>query len=248
MTPIERGGFEAGGLTVHRIRGRGGSEPRLGVLLCHGYGAPGSDLVPIAGELIGASPEIAERAVFYFPEAPINLGGYPPFQMRAWWNLDLARLEESIATGRPIDRKQECPEELPHLRARIDAVLEQVRNETGLSTGSIVLGGFSQGAMLATDAALHLSEAPAALAAFSGTFLCAEEWTRLAGQRKPFPVLQSHGRTDPLLPFAAAEQLFELWQDPVNARFVAFDGPHTIPHEALVAFLHLLETLLGKKP
>ena len=247
MTPIERGGFEAGGLTVHRIRGRE-SEPRLAVLLCHGYGAPGSDLVPIAGELIGASSSIAKHVVFYFPEAPIFLGGYPPFQMRAWWNLDIAALEEAMAIGRPIDRKQECPEELPHLREQIGAVLDAIRKENDLSTSSIVLGGFSQGAMLATDVALHLEEAPAGLAAFSGTLLCSEEWNRLARARKPFPVLQSHGRIDSLLAFAAAEQLFELWQDPVNARFVPFDGPHTIPQEALIAFLHLLETLLAPRP
>jgi phospholipase/carboxylesterase len=246
VTPIERGGFEAGRLTVHRIRGRE-CQPKVAVLLCHGYGAPGSDLVPIAGELIGISSSVAKHVAFYFPEAPISLGGYPPFQMRAWWALDVAALEEAMARGRPLDRRQECPEDLPRLRTQIEAVLDQIRDETGLVRSSIVLGGFSQGAMLATDVALHLEEPPGALVAFSGTLLCSEEWTRLARSRKPFPVLQSHGRTDSLLPFAAAEHLFKLWQDPTNAHFVSFDGPHTIPSEALEAFLDLLENLIASR-
>lgn len=244
MTPIERGGFEAGRLTVHRIRGRE-CLPKLAVLLCHGYGAPGSDLVPIAGELIGISSSVAKHVAFYFPEAPIFLGGYAPFQMRAWWALDVNALEEAIALGRPLDRSQECPEDLPRLRTQIEGVLDVISEETGLARSSIVLGGFSQGAMLATDVALHLEEPPAALAVFSGTLLCTETWTRLAKTRKPFPVIQSHGRADSLLPFAAAERLFGLWRDPANARFISFDGPHTIPEEALEAFLDLLEELIA---
>ncbi len=246
MTPIERATFEAGRLTVHRIRGRE-CQPKLAVLLCHGYGAPGSDLVPIAGELIGASPYIAAHASFYFPEAPIFLGGFPPFQMRAWWRVDVAALEEAIAMGRPLDRSQECPEDLPGLRDQIDLVLDGIAEETTLPRSSIVVGGFSQGAMLATDVALHMEEPPAALAVFSATLLCAELWVRQAGSRKPFPVIQSHGLADPLLPFSAAERLFELWQDPANARFISFDGGHTIPGEALDAFLDLLEGLIAAR-
>ncbi|MEZ4653021.1 MAG: hypothetical protein R3E12_05285 [Candidatus Eisenbacteria bacterium] len=126
-------------------------------------------------------------------------------------------------------------------------MLDAICRDEGLKRGDLVLGGFSQGAMLATDVALHLEEPPAALAAFSGTMLCEERWSELARKRTVFPVLQSHGRQDPLLPFSAAERLFALLDEGGEARFVPFDGPHTIPGEALEAFLELLESLLAQR-
>ena len=50
------------------------------------------------------------------------------------------------------------------------------------------------------------------------------------------PVLQSHGRADPLLSFELAEQLRqELTQAGVAVEFVAFNGGHAIPNGAVDA-------------
>ena len=60
------------------------------------------------------------------------------------------------------------------------ALVDELGRGTGLAPGRIVLGGFSQGAMVATDVALRLEEPPAALVVLSGTLLCQDEWRRRA--------------------------------------------------------------------
>ena len=85
----------------------GGDDDRGGgdgpaVVLCHGFGAPGDDLVPLA-EVLSAPP----RTRFFFPEAPLALPA-PYGDARAWWMLDLLRLEASFAAGRGIDYPQLC--------------------------------------------------------------------------------------------------------------------------------------------
>src|SRR6185436_178336 len=87
-----------GELTV-RITGgvdrEGGGTGPLVVLL-HGYGAPGTDLVGLWREL-----RVPREVRFAFPEAPLALDlGMPGFEGRAWWNLDLPELERAFATGR----------------------------------------------------------------------------------------------------------------------------------------------------
>ena len=57
--------MEIGGLTTRIV---GADDAPLTVVLLHGFGAPGDDLVPLA-DVIHA------QARFVFPEAPIELGG-----------------------------------------------------------------------------------------------------------------------------------------------------------------------------
>jgi hypothetical protein len=44
------------------------------VVLCHGFGAPGDDLVPLADELFRLRPALARKVRFAFPEAPLCIG------------------------------------------------------------------------------------------------------------------------------------------------------------------------------
>ncbi len=98
----------------------------------------------------------------------------------------------------------------------------------------MILGGFSQGAMLATDVALRLEEAPAGLIIWSGTLISEPEWRKRAPARRGLGVFQSHGRQDPLLPFLRAVALRDLLIEAgLEVDFLAFDGEHTIPLEAL---------------
>lgn len=244
---------EAAGIRYRRVTAS--ERPSLLVLLCHGYGAPGHDLVPLGEELIRSSEVIARGVVFLFPEAPLSLGGFPGFEQRAWWQIDIAALEAAMSRGVAVDRSLECPRELEQLRPRLLELLEEEgRNgqhsgeddmECTIPMSRTVLGGFSQGAMLATDLGLAAPEAPAALSLFSGTLLCEEAWRRAALQRRELRILQSHGRQDPLLPFAAAVALRDLFAEAgLDHRFVPFDGQHEIPMPVLLAFRELLVELL----
>ena len=211
------------------------ARPELCVVLCHGYGAPGGDLVPLGPELLRRHPALAGRVRFIFPEAPLSMGpGYG--DARAWWHLDLERMA-ALQRGEPGDfskLKAETPEGLPKARRLLIALIDELSRQMGVPLSRILLGGFSQGAMLATDVSLRLEEAPAGLAVLSGTLICEQDWVKRAPTRKGLRVLQSHGRQDPILPFEVAQSLRELLVHAgLEVEFIPFDGPHTIAGEAL---------------
>src|SRR5690606_27282907 len=117
---------------------------------------------------------------------------------RAWWMIDLERVERDIATGSPGDRSGEIPAELAERRAQIAAMLDEAQARLGVPAGQLVLGGFSQVAMLACDVALAAERPLAGLVLLSGTLLAAEQWIPAMPRRSGLPVFQSHGRSDAL--------------------------------------------------
>lgn len=203
-----------------RVRIAGETKsPELLCVLCHGYGAPGDDLVPV-GEAV-AHPGVA----FAFPEAPIDLG----FGGRAWWNIDVSRFANAMHDGNVDALMDDVPDGLADARKKLRETVDDLAVRMKLPMSKIVVGGFSQGAMITTDLALRLEEAPAALAIFSGTLVCRPEWTKLAPKRKGLQVLQSHGEQDPILPYPIALELHRLLLSAgLNVDFISFRGGHGI--------------------
>ncbi|MBA5871841.1 MAG: hypothetical protein GDA68_17885, partial [Nitrospira sp. CR2.1] len=148
-----------GGLTVRLtggIDGKGGGNGPWVVLL-HGFGAPGDDLVPLSEYL-----DAPGATRFLFPEAPIQIPmGFG--DSRAWWMIDMARIQADRAAGKVRDMSGEVPRGLPEARDRVKALLEDVHKKLGADPARTVLGGFSQGAMLSCDALLHSTQAYAGL-------------------------------------------------------------------------------------
>jgi phospholipase/carboxylesterase len=222
-----------------------GGAPDLVVVLCHGFGAPGTDLVPLAAEMCALAPALEGRTRFVFPQAPLELGGCGTYDSRAWWMIDVERFSRAQRDGRLAELADECPEGLAPARRQLTAALDELRRRTPIEASRLVLGGFSQGSMLATDVALRLDDAPAGLLIFSGTLLCRAEWTARAGRRRGLRVFQGHGRLDPLLPYANAVLLRDLLAGAgLDVRFQPFDGPHTIDGEELAAAARLVAALL----
>lgn len=238
-----------GPLEARVLQPAGTARPELVVVLCHGFGASATDLVPLASEVLGRAPALGDKVRFVFPAAPLALGGPFGGEARAWWPIDFEAhmaLRASGPEGRAALRTR-APEGLAQARRQLAACVEAVAQTSGLAPNRIVLGGFSQGAMVSCDLALRQDEAPAALVLFSGTLLAETEWRTRAPRRKGLSVLQSHGRQDPLLPFADAVALEKLLQEAgLEVDFLAFDGPHTIPEEALDRLGALLLSLLDK--
>lgn len=236
---------EMGGLHCRVVDGTeaAGGELKGVVVLCHGFGAPGDDLVGLAPEAMRRRPELMKHVRFVFPAAPLALD--MAFGGRAWWHIDMERLQLAMMTGAIRDMSQEVPEGADQARRALLSVLEELQRMTGLGMDRIVLGGFSQGAMLATDVALRLDEGPAALALFSGTLLMEDEWKKRAPRRRGLPVLQTHGRSDPILAFSMAERLRDMLTEAgLEVDFRPFDGPHTIPSEAVETFADLVKARL----
>jgi phospholipase/carboxylesterase len=144
--------------------------------------------------------------------------------------LDLAQLEAQLRSGAVRDRRAEVPDGLASVRDHLTRFLAELAARYAIEDRQLVLGGFSQGAMLSLDVALHRASAPAALILMSGTLLAETVWAprfpRLAG----VPILQSHGRADELLPFSIAELLRDsLRHAGAAVDFVPFVGGHEIP-------------------
>jgi phospholipase/carboxylesterase len=219
-------------------------EPRAAVtravVLCHGFGAPGDNLVWI-GDALRREAGLAASTAFVFPAGPLSLESVGLHGSRAWWRFDFLRMAQEGVTGALALLRREMPEGLAPARRQLLALVEQVCRQWSLAPGDVVLGGFSQGAMLATDVALRMEEPPRALAVFSGTLICEEEWTRRAPTRRGLRVLQTHGRRDPLLPFAGALALRDLLVGAgLSVDFHAFDGAHTVGEVGLREFRRLL--------
>ncbi len=219
-----------GGLSC---RFTGGSEGRGGgqgpvVILLHGFGAPGDDLVPLVHAI-----EAPAGTRFVFPEAPLSLNlGFG--DSRAWWMLDIERRNREIAAGRARDLSREVPNGLAEARTRVLALLDEVERRLNAPPRKTVLGGFSQGAMLSCDAVLHTDRSLAGLVLLSGSLVAQDEWRPLMPRKRGLPVLQSHGSMDPILPVFMAEQLRDLLtQAGLSVQWVGFRGAHEIPPSVL---------------
>lgn len=223
-----------GGLNCHILDELpSGTTPRTVVVLCHGYGAPGSDLIPI-GQLILKQPKLSGSVQFMFPEAPISLDSVGLYGGRAWWPIDMQRLQLATALGNFRELQRDSPPELATARKKLLDLIQQWSEKSQVPLNHFILGGFSQGSMLATDVTLQLDTNPAGLIILSGTLLNEETWRERAPRHKTLRVLQSHGTDDPILPFAAAGALRDALQHAgIDVEFISFEGGHEIPFEVL---------------
>jgi phospholipase/carboxylesterase len=215
------------------------------VVLSHGFGAPGEDLLALAPELCHLRPALSQSVRWVFPEGLLALPPAGP-SARAWWNIDVRRWE--ILEQRDEDGLEEMRNEAPPGLAEAGGALTQVIEllRTEAPGRRLVLGGFSQGGMLSTEVGLRLKPAPDALLLFSSSLLNAPEWRRLAPAHAGLPVFQSHGREDPVLPFEDAERLRDLLQESgLRVHFLPFRGGHTLPPSALERAATLLAQVAG---
>ena len=220
--------------------GHGGGDGQM-VVLMHGFGAPGIDLVPLSLTLGSGS-----QTRFAFPEAPLTLDASG--DSRAWWMVDLMEVQAALASGRERDLSDTLPEGLEGSRASVMAMLDELDTRLGVRSDQIVLGGFSQGAMLACDVALRDPRPLRGLVLMSGSMLAQCEWEPLMPTRAGLPVLQTHGRFDPLLPFSVAERLRDALTDAgLPVRWNPFDGGHEIPAHVLSALDAYLSDLAGRE-
>ncbi|MGP0594176.1 alpha/beta hydrolase [Nitrospira sp. T9] len=221
---------------------QGSGEGPLVVLL-HGFGAPGDDLVALWRYL-----NVPDDVRFLFPAAPLQLS-MSFGDARAWWMLDMERLTQARAQGQWEALSQEIPRGLPPSRTQMQDVLSLATETLSVPSSSLIVGGFSQGAMLATDLVLHTDIPFAGLILLSGTLIAKQEWLTRLPKRQGLPVFQSHGTDDPILSFSMAQQLREHIQTaglPVS--WVEFRGGHEIPIQVLQGLGAFLQSHLYPSP
>jgi len=224
------------------VRIAGGSDREGGgdgpvVVLMHGYGAPGDDLVSLQRVLA-----VPREVRFVFPEAPLAPPELAVFGGRAWWPIDIAALQRAAAEGRASERMHMVPEGLAEANVQVNAMLDELQRALGVSSERIVIGGFSQGSMLASDVVLRSQRKFAGLALLSTTLIAVDEWLPLMAARKDLPVLQTHGRQDAILPFESAEKMRDLLLAAgVQVRWVPFNGGHELPGSVIEALQEFIK-------
>jgi phospholipase/carboxylesterase len=188
---------------------------------------------------------VPKEVRFVFPEAPLELG----FGGRAWWPIDMARLQDRFGKEGAARLIDEVPAGIDNARAAVLELLAALERDFAALPEQIVIGGFSQGAMLATDTVLRSTRPFGGLAIMSGTLVSHSEWLALMPARQGLPVLQSHGRADPVLPFAIAERLRdELSAAGMPVEFTPFNGGHGIPGPVLDGLARLIQRVASAKP
>ncbi len=169
------------GPTIAPARGK----PTHLVVLVHGYGADGQDLIGLAQHWQQLLPTVA----FAAPNAPARIPGGPGYQWFPISRIDPHEMQKGVEGAAPA----------------LDAYLDAELARLDLPPENLALAGFSQGTMLSLHLGLRRKVKPAAIVGFSGLL----PGPVPAGEIPP--ILLTHGDSDQVIPpqamFLAASQL-----------------------------------------
>ncbi len=213
-------------LTGPRLAPLSGSAPRSLVVLIHGYGSNGADMIGLAGLIRPLLPD----AAFVSPNALSSL----PHMASAyqWWPLQ---------TLSPAEFLEGAQAAAPALDAFLDEELERV----GLADDRLLLVGFSQGTMMALHVGLRRSRAPAGIVGFSGMLVAPERLT--AEVRSRTPIMLVHGTKDEVVPFRSLDAAAGALRSAALAveTHVSPEAGHTVDEGGLSAAAAFAKRVLG---
>ncbi|MGB0959954.1 MAG: alpha/beta hydrolase [Halocynthiibacter sp.] len=174
-------------LNDNRRAAQSGAAKSL-VIFVHGYGADGADLLGLADPLGAHLPDTA----FVAPDAPEKCAGNPMGYQ--WFPIPWIDGSSEEASLEGMDAAAD------DLNAYIDGVMA----DHGVTAKDTVLFGFSQGTMMSLEIAPRRADAFAGIVAFSGRLM---EPDALDGEviSKP-PVLLVHGDADDVVPPASLNE------------------------------------------
>lgn len=191
-----------------------GGKPDALVILLHGYGSNGADLINLAPYWASALPGaafVAPNAIDPLPEAP---GGYQWFSIS---QLDPRLMEQGVRMAAPS----------------VDRFVDRELEKYGLDASRLVLVGFSQGTMMALHVGLRRERPVAGILGFSGVLVGGPRLEQ--EMRSKPPILLVHGDRDPTIPipamFDSAEALAAAGH---GAQWhVSYGVPHSIGPDGL---------------
>jgi phospholipase/carboxylesterase len=216
-------------------------DAKINFVFLHGYGANGRDLVGLSQHPGLKSLE----ANWYFLEAPLSPPELAMFGGRSWFSITLSSL------GPGADLKDFYDQE----HKEIDSSFSQIKEslwDLNIDLKNTYIGGFSQGAMMASKVFFDTPSDFKGLISLSGAALHRKKWnispknistknntkenTTDSDSKNDSSTKQkvflSHGKQDPVLPFSCATDL----DDSVvgfNKKSLWFNGGHEIPPQVL---------------
>jgi phospholipase/carboxylesterase len=201
---------------------KAGGVPKQLIVLLHGVGADGNDLISIAPFYQSVLPHahvVSPNAPFPFDMAPFGYMWFSIGDLSSFPRLD------GVRTAAPF----------------LDAFLDHELTRHKLSDANLLLVGFSQGAMMALHVGLRRAHAPAGIISHSGMLVADASFAVEIKQRPP--VLLTHGAVDEVLPAAclpAAEAALRAARVPVESHLIPGLG-HGIDEATLRHDLRFLD-------
>ncbi len=204
------------------------------LILCHGYGASGEDLMSLVPDMVDQLPETA----FFCPNAPQTL----PFGGFEWFSLEDYGSEKLISRTY-LEKLSERA--LPAAR-RIISFAEELAEKFSLPMSKIALAGFSQGGLIAQEAAFLSPENFAGVVGFSSVPFVFMPQNHAAKDLSQTPVLLTHGDADTVIPFQAlAFSKNELARQKIKPQSLLVPHlGHGIDEQALETAVHFLRNIL----
>jgi phospholipase/carboxylesterase len=197
------------------------NQGKTAICIFHGYGASMMDLYDLSSVI-----STNFKADWFFPNGfiPLNMG--MGMMARAWFPIDMQALEQAMIAGEYRDFSDNYPEEFQFAIDKCQGFVDFLKTKYE----NIVIGGFSQGAMISSHLSLKNADVTKALLLLSGNLIGSKQLLELTNDSKPFPFFQSHGKEDTVLGFRHAMSLYELLKlGGHEGEFVAFKGGHEIP-------------------
>ncbi len=193
------------------------------VIMLHGYGANAQDLYSISELRFIKELDLN----WLFLDGPLVPQELQAFGGRAWFTLDIAHFQTLIQEGRFKEFYSREPENINALHEKLSLFIESMR----LEAKDFYIGGFSQGAMVATDYLYSSKIKPKGLIHLSGTVIRQNLW--MSGSLVETPIFQSHGKMDPVLPVQGAQH-FKSISKSKKHHLEIFQGGHEIPLDILL--------------
>ena len=204
-----------------------GGPPRQLVVLLHGVGADGQDLVGLAPMLARDLP----HARFVAPDGPepCDLAPYG----RQWFSLQDRRPERMLAG-------------IVRTAPLLDAFLDEELARYGLTDADLALLGFSQGTMMSLHVGPRRPRAMACILGFSGALVGGEALPDEARSRPP--VMLVHGDADDVVPVQALFGAMDALQAAeIPVQWIVRPGlPHSIDPEGIAAGGRFLREMLAR--
>ncbi len=181
-----------------------GEKPKRAVIILHGVGADGENMMGIVPHLADAVEDcyfICPNGSEQYEDGSMSVNGSYGYQWFSLWDRSYPQLKAGVEVASD----------------NLKNFIDEVKERFNLNYSDIVLAGFSQGCMTALHTALRMGEGKqlAGMMGFSGGMIANQlEEAEITSKPK---VCLVHGEADPVVPFDrsvyAEEHLSELGID-----------------------------------
>lgn len=167
---------------------RSGGKAKQLVIILHGWGADGPNLI----DLGDAFAQVLPDAHFIAPNAPYPCEANPyGYQWFSLVNREASHMREGVQNAAEI----------------LNKFIDEQLDELGLDNSQLALVGFSQGTMTALHVALRRTPQIACVAGFSGSLLGADLLAEEITARPPVCLI--HGDADDVVPYSSLAHAVE---------------------------------------